>query len=81
MHIIIKSVGKAVIKHKYAVTILNEQGDEYAEYGNYYDKLQDLSDISGTLFDAFGKKIKTVKKKDIADVSVEDGCVEGNKYV
>lgn len=73
LHIIIKSIGKAVIKHKYAVTILNEQGDEYAEYGNYYDKLQDLSDISGTLFDAFGKKLKTVKKRDIADVSVDDG--------
>ena len=73
LHIIIKSIGKAVIKHKYAVTILNEQGDEYAGYGNYYDKLQGLSDISGTLFDAFGKKLKTVKKRDIADVSVEDG--------
>ncbi|HRH47176.1 MAG TPA: DUF3857 domain-containing protein [Panacibacter sp.] len=73
LHIIIKSIGKAVIKHKYAVTILNEQGDEYAEYGNYYDKLQDLSDISGTLFDAFGKKLRTVKKRDIADVSVDDG--------
>ncbi len=72
LRVIIKSVNKAVIKHKYAITILNEAGDEYAKYSNFYDKLQSLSDIDGNLFDASGKKIKSVKKKDIADVSYDD---------
>jgi hypothetical protein len=73
LHVIIKSVDKAIIKHKYAITVLNTEGDKYAEYSNFYDKLIDLSDISGSLFDAFGKKIKNVKRKDIADVIYEDG--------
>ncbi|MEP7317975.1 MAG: DUF3857 domain-containing protein [Panacibacter sp.] len=69
IHIIVKSVDKAVIKHKYAITILNEDGDGYAQYYNYYSKLKELSDISGNLYDAWGKKIKSIKKKDIEDVS------------
>jgi hypothetical protein len=73
LRVIIKSVDKAIIKHKYVITILNAMGNDYAGYSNDYDKLHDLSDISGTLFDAFGKKVKSVKKKDVADVSVQDG--------
>ncbi len=73
LHVIIKSPSKAIIKHKYAITILNKDGDEYAAYANNYDKLIDLSDISGALFDENGKKLKSVKKRDIADVSVDDG--------
>ena len=72
LRVVIKSVDKAVIYHKYAITILNEDGDEYAGYINSYDKLEDLSDISGNLYDAFGKKLKSVKKKDISDVSYDD---------
>ncbi|MEP6595487.1 MAG: DUF3857 domain-containing protein [Ginsengibacter sp.] len=73
LHVVVKNIGKAVIKHKYAITILNESGDEYATYVNYYDKLTPLSDISGHLYDAFGKKMRSVKKKDISNTSVDDG--------
>jgi len=71
--IIVRSLRKAVIKHKYVYTILNEQGDRFAYYSGYYDKLRSISDISGILYDAGGNKIKSIKKKDIADVSVSDG--------
>ncbi len=70
--IIIKSVSKAVVKHKYAVTILNERGDDYATYTNDYTKFISLSDISGKLFDSKGKLIKSIRKKDISDMSVGD---------
>lgn len=70
--VVIKSAGKAIVHHKYAVTVLNEEGDDYAVYINSYDKLHDLSDISGDLYDAMGKKLKSVKKKDISDVSYND---------
>ena len=73
LHVIIKDIGKAIVKHKYAITILNESGDEYATYANSFDKLTPLSDISGHLYNAFGKSIKTVKKKDISNTSVDDG--------
>lgn len=68
----IKSISKAVVKHKYAVTILNERGDEYATYSNGYTKFISLSDISGKLFDSNGKLIKSIRKKDISDMSVGD---------
>ncbi len=69
----IKSLDKTIIKHKYAITILNEEGANHAEYYSSYDAKSPLYDISGTLYDAAGKKLKTVKRKDIVDVSMQDG--------
>lgn len=63
------SPSKAISKHKWAITILNEAGEDYAGYVNSYSDLQSLSDISGHLYDATGKQLKSVKKKDIADVA------------
>ena len=69
LRVIIKDEGKAVVKHKYAITVFNESGDEYAMYANSYRKMEALYDIDGNLYDAGGKRLKSVKKKDIADVS------------
>lgn len=73
IHVIIKGVEKAVIKRKRAYTILNEAGDIFAYYSEEYDNFYMLSDISGKMFDSDGKLIKSIKKKDIADVAVNDG--------
>lgn len=70
--IIIKDIGKAIIQHKYAITILNEAGKKYSVYFNSYSDLTDLHDIDGNLYDAFGKHLKNVKKKDIGDYSADD---------
>jgi hypothetical protein len=67
------SINKAIVKHKYAITVLNENGDKYAVYSNGYGTFTDLRDINGTLFDENGKKIKSVKKKDIVDMAEDDG--------
>lgn len=72
IYVTIKSPSKATVKRKYAVTILNEKGDNYATYFNSYSKLVSLSDITGKLYDAQGKLIKSIKKKDIADMSMGD---------
>ncbi|TKK71951.1 DUF3857 domain-containing protein [Ilyomonas limi] len=72
LHVIIKDEGKAIIKHKYAITVFNESGDEYAMYANSYRKMESLYDIDGNLYDAAGKRLKSVKKKDIADVSGDE---------
>jgi Domain of Unknown Function with PDB structure (DUF3857)/Transglutaminase-like superfamily/Domain of Unknown Function with PDB structure (DUF3858) len=69
----IKGIDKAVITHKVAYTVLDEAGDYFARYGNYYDKFHSLSDISGKLFDAAGKVLKSIKKKDISDAALNDG--------
>ena len=69
LNVKIKDIDKAIVKHKYAITILNETGDKYATYFNHYDKLISLSDINANLFDANGIKIKSAKRKEIYDVT------------
>lgn len=69
----IKSPGKAIYKNHYVFTILNEAGSKYADFVSSYDKFISIESITGTLYDAYGKKIKTVKKKDIMDASGNDG--------
>ncbi|MCY7291708.1 MAG: DUF3857 domain-containing protein [Ferruginibacter sp.] len=72
LKVTIKSKSKGIIFHKYAITILNEEGAKFALYQNDYNKLQSLENISGHLYDASGKEIKSVKKKDISDYSAFD---------
>jgi transglutaminase-like putative cysteine protease len=72
LKVVIKSESRATIYHKYAITILNEEGAAFADYQNSYDKLQTLENISGHLYDRTGKEIKSVKKKDIGDFSARD---------
>src|SRR5882724_6952800 len=55
--------------HKVAYTILNEQGEQWAFFSEGYDKLRSIESFEGSLFDAAGKKIKSLKKSDIKDVS------------
>ena len=73
MRLTIYSTSSAKITHKWAVTVYNEAGSRYAAYSNSYSPMHDLSNISGELYDASGIKLKSVKRKDIADMSMEDG--------
>ena len=69
-HII--NTGETVLKRKWAITVLDDKGDAYAQLEEYYDKLAAIKSIDGTLYDANGKKIKELKNKDIDDVSAVD---------
>ncbi len=71
-YLIIKSEENAIVKHKVAYTILNENGNYLAEYHNVYDKYDKIVDITARLYDKFGKKIKSAKKKDFDDVAFDD---------
>ncbi len=64
---------KAKIYTRYANTILNEAGDDYADYVSRYDKFNSINYISGTLYNAEGKDVKHVKTKDCKDESSFDG--------
>lgn len=72
MHYEITENNKAILRYKVAYTILNEQGDQWAYFSEGYDKLRSIESFDGTLFDASGKKIKSLKKSDIKDVSGDD---------
>jgi transglutaminase-like putative cysteine protease len=64
---------KAMHYVHYVVTILNENGNGYAEYAVGYDKLIKVIDFNGTVYDAEGKQIKRLKNKDIIDRAAYDG--------
>lgn len=84
--LIIHSIKSATLKHKYAYTILNEAGSRYAGYGNIYTDLDRLTDVVGKLFDASGKQLKQVKKKDMDDVAysgsnlMSDARLKGHNF-
>lgn len=65
----LKSPGKASVHEHHVFTIMSESGKAFGSYVADYDKFKSLNDVSGTLYDANGKEIKHVKKKDFADES------------
>jgi hypothetical protein len=69
-HII--NTSETVLKRKWAITVLDDKGDDYAQLEEYYDKLASIRSIDGTLYDGNGKKLKELKNKDISDVSAVD---------
>jgi transglutaminase-like putative cysteine protease len=72
LRITIKSISKATIYHKWAITILNEAGEHHADYTSFYDKFELSPDVSGTLYDRYGEKVRDLKKKDLIDQSYDD---------
>jgi hypothetical protein len=69
---IVKDAGEAVLKRKYAITILNENGDDHAGFLEYYSKMHKIENIEGALFDAMGKELKRLKNKQIIDFTGSD---------
>ena len=65
----IKSPGKAFTKRHAVYTIFKESGEEWADYVGGYDKFKSINSVAGTLYDATGKEMKRVKKKDLEDHS------------
>jgi len=67
------SSSKVKMTHNLAVTVLSEAGVKYAYRPMYYDKSTRINKMEATLYNASGKKIQTLKNKDIKDVSAVDG--------
>lgn len=68
----IVSPGTVKYSHKYAITILNESGRNYATLYEYYSKMKEIKSIQGALYNAQGKQVKKLKKSDISDLSGVD---------
>ncbi len=64
---------KATLYRKYAYTILNEAGQKFAYFSDYYDKFRQINVLTGTLYDAYGNKLRQVRKKDIEDEAGSGG--------
>jgi transglutaminase-like putative cysteine protease len=82
MKVIIKSPGKAIIRHTYVITVLNEKAKRYATFAAFYNKFSEINSIDGTLYNAQGKELKNVKKRDIQDWSgtSEISLIEDTRY-
>jgi hypothetical protein len=57
----------------YAVTILSDRGDYFAEFAFGYNKFSSIDKIECTLYDADGKKIRKLKSSEISDYAAYDG--------
>lgn len=68
----IVNTGEAILRRKYALTILNENGDKHAYFVEYYDKMHEIRNIEGVLFDAEGRELKKLKNKQIIDATGSD---------
>jgi len=69
----VTDIDRARLTRRYAVTILNERGDDEAQFAADYDKLHSIESVEGTLYDASGKKVKSLKKSDLGDYSGTSG--------
>ena len=65
----LKSPKEGTLTHKYAITILNPNGDDYAYFTEQYDQLNKISSIKGKIYDKYGKLLRKIKKKEIRDQS------------
>ncbi|HMH21937.1 MAG TPA: DUF3857 domain-containing protein [Puia sp.] len=65
----IKSPSKAIIKERHVYTIMNENGNNIGSFESSYDKFNSINSIYGVLYDATGKELKHVKKKEMEDRS------------
>ena len=66
------STGETIMYQKYALTILNEAGNKYSHFSQYYDKLLNIRSIEDSLYDSDGKLLRKLKNKEIQDVSGVD---------
>ncbi|WP_264566543.1 DUF3857 domain-containing protein [Flavobacterium sp. N3904] len=71
--IVIASQRSMNIKTKRVVTVLNENGFDATEAYENYDKSRPVKSILATVYDAFGKEIKKIKRSDFRDVSAVSG--------
>ena len=78
----VKNIGEATEKNHIVITILDEQGMKYASQVVYYNKLNKINDLEGTLYDAKGEKVRRLKKDDTRDGSAfSDGTLfSDNRY-
>lgn len=69
----IASISNAVLKVTYAITILNKNGLDDAEFNEYYDKFKKISGIKGRVYDENGELVKRLFGDDIIDHSAISG--------
>ncbi|QYJ67154.1 DUF3857 domain-containing protein [Flavobacterium litorale] len=63
------------IKTKRIVTVLNEYGMRYINAAELFSKSTRIKSMQALIYDAFGKEIKKIKKKDFRERSISEGSI------
>lgn len=75
----IKNKGEAIETEHKVVTLLDEKAAQYSEPAFWYDKIRQIEDIEASVYDATGKLIRKMKKKDIDDFKPYDDGIDDNR--
>jgi hypothetical protein len=75
LEINILSAKSMTSKQTRIVTVINENGNDNVDAGEYYDKSTTVKSIEALIYDANGQLLKKMKKKDFKDVSVSEGSI------
>ncbi|MEO8771882.1 MAG: DUF3857 domain-containing protein [Ferruginibacter sp.] len=76
------STKETVLRQHVVITVLNEKGEDWAGFEEQYNKERDIAFIEGILYDANGKQLKKIKKKDTEDLSgVEEGTLMNDSRI
>ncbi|KUG09508.1 DUF3857 domain-containing transglutaminase family protein [Solirubrum puertoriconensis] len=70
----VKAAGRMVYTVHRVVTVLDEQGDNWGVAVVPYDKLTQVSYLRGTVYDADGRVVRTLRTADIKDYSNVSGA-------
>jgi Domain of Unknown Function with PDB structure (DUF3857)/Transglutaminase-like superfamily len=73
LDITISSQRSMSIKTKRIISILNEKGLESIDAVEHYDKSSSIKDVNAKVYNAFGKEIKKLRRKDFKDQAAVDG--------
>lgn len=70
------------IREHYVITILNEEGNHFSDFFEPYHKFLEIKSVEGALYDGMGKKLKSLKSKDVEDGSGSGGesLADDNRY-
>ena len=71
--ITLKSPKEMQVVEKRIITVLNKEGNDNINAYVHYDNNKKIVNLQVLVFDAFGKQIKKIKKKDFKDTSAVDG--------
>lgn len=72
IYVDVRDKGKAVVTFYQVISILDEGGVDHASLVVPYSKIISVKSIEGTLYDANGKKVRSLKKNEIKDYSNTD---------
>lgn len=71
-------VNNATYAVSYAMTILNDKGNDFSQFFARKDKFMDLQRFEGILKSNAGKEIKKIKRKDLTESSISDQMATGD---